>query len=207
MKSIFFILISMPVLVQSQSEAKKILDNLTKYYNSLPKMEVTFELTMDFAEQEPEIQSGKILKSGNKFAINLGNQEFINDGAALYLILHQSKEIQITSSEEAQETMGISPSNIFDFYQNNDFEFAVTQTKGDLKFIEFKPLDKWSDYSKLRMTVNLTNNRIQKLEAFGKDGSQYIFSINNLNPNPAITATTFSFNKEKFKSYHVEDLR
>lgn len=170
-------------------------------------MEVSFDLTIDFPEQEPETQAGKILKSGNKFIASLGSQEFINDGKAFYLILHPSKEIQITSSEESQETTGISPANFFDFYQNNEYEFAITQTKGELKFIEFKPLDKWSDYSKLRMTINHVNNRILKLEAFGKDGSQYIITVKNTNTSPSITPSTFAFNKEKYKSYEIIDLR
>lgn len=207
MKLILFLFLSFSALAQSDPEAKKILDKLSTYYINLSKVEVTFDLTIDFAEQDPEIQTGKILKSGNKFIASLGSQEFINDGNAFYLILHPSKEIQISTAEESQETMGISPTNFFDFYQNNEYEFAITQTKGELKFIEFKPLDKWSDYSKLRMTVNHVNNRILKLEAFGKDGSHYIFTIKNTNTNPTITPATFAFNKEKFKSYEIIDLR
>ena len=207
MMLLFLLFLSFSSPAQSDPEAKKILDKLSTYYNSLSKVEVTFDLSINFAEQKPEIQTGKILKSGNKFIASIGPQEFINDGNAIYLILHPSKEIQISSIEDSQETMGISPTNFFDFYQNNEYEFAITQTKGELKFIEFKPLDKWSDYSKLRMTVNHVNNRILKLEAFGKDGSQYIFTIKNTNANPSITSTTFAFSKEKYKSYEILDLR
>jgi outer membrane lipoprotein carrier protein len=205
---IFFIFVLPTVLFsQSTPEAKKILDKLSAYYDGLSQLEVSFELTIDLAEQDPEIQNGKILKSGQKFFISLGQQEFLNDGASIYSIFHPSKEIQLSAANEADETFGISPSNMFDFYKKNDFEYAVTQTKAEQKLIEFKPLDKWSDYSKLRMTVNHVSNRILKLEAFFKDGAVYILNIKNLNPNPSFTPSTFAFNKEKYKSYQLIDLR
>ena len=73
--------------------------------------------------------------------------------------------------------------------------------------IEFKPLDKTYDYSKIRMTINKNTNEVLMVKAFGKDSSRYTFSINQLSSNKTFAANYFTFDKSKYPGYHIEDLR
>ncbi|HNG88607.1 MAG TPA: outer-membrane lipoprotein carrier protein LolA, partial [Saprospiraceae bacterium] len=73
--------------------------------------------------------------------------------------------------------------------------------------IEFKPKDKKSEYSKLRIAIDEKAGTIQSVKAFGKDGSRYTFAITRLSPNKKFSADYFTFDSKKYPGVKVEDLR
>ena len=83
----------------------------------------------------------------------------------------------------------------------------TTDGKKVLTQIEFKPKDKKSDYSKLRVTLDEKLGTIEEVKAFAKDGSRYAFTINKLTPNKKFAAAYFTFDTKKYPGVRVEDLR
>ena len=73
--------------------------------------------------------------------------------------------------------------------------------------IEFKPIDTFSDYSKLRLTLNKSDASFKRIKTFGKDGSQFTLTLNRISPNIKTAATDFVFNKSDYPDYYIEDLR
>jgi outer membrane lipoprotein carrier protein len=73
--------------------------------------------------------------------------------------------------------------------------------------IEFKPKDKKSEYSKLRISIDEKAGAIEHIKAFAKDGSRYTFSVTKLTPNKAFDADYFKFDAKKYPGVKVEDLR
>jgi outer membrane lipoprotein-sorting protein len=212
MKIILLILIPFMVVAQPMdSESKEILDNISHYYENLPNFSVNFQLTLDFPEQSPEIQEGTLIKKGNKFLLKLAAQTIYSNGETLVTVLESNKEVQLMNASEMNTPGGLSPENIFSFYENEPYEYAVigsqTINGQNLTAIEFKPLDQWSEYAKIRMTVQKTKRQITMVEAFGKDGIAYVFSIKDFNSTPSIDEELFTFDAEKYPGYHIEDLR
>ena len=74
-------------------------------------------------------------------------------------------------------------------------------------FIEFKPTDRYSEYSKLRMVIDKNTNAVVRIKAFAKDGARYTLSLDRFSPNKSYAADFFTFSKAKYEGYYVEDFR
>lgn len=199
---------------ESDPEARVILDKIKKQYQSYKSLEAAFTLDIEIPEQAKEVQKGKIAQQGEKYNLQLGSQSVISDGSAIWLIMNNNKEVQINDMPEPGEDDNIlSPQSLFTFYEKGEFvyimanEFQDEKTGKIVQQIEFKPLDTDQEYSKLRLTVEKKTSEVQSIKAFGKDGSRYTFTLNQISPNKTFTTTHFSFDKNKYADYYIEDLR
>jgi outer membrane lipoprotein carrier protein len=197
---------------ESDPQAKAVLDKLRKKYQAFQSLEQAFTLEIELPEQKKEVQQGKMAKQGKKYRLDLASQTVISDGTALWLVLHQNKEVQINALPDPSEDENLlTPDALFSFYDKGRFVyFLVNETTVSGKVvqeIDFKPLDKDSEYSKLRLTVDKGAMQVMSLKAFGKDGSRYTVKMGVFAPNKAFSANFFSFDKSKFPGYRVEDLR
>jgi outer membrane lipoprotein carrier protein len=197
---------------ESDPAAKAILDQVRKKYDSYKTMEASFSLDIEFPDQPVEVQKGSIARQGDKYKLDIASQTIISDGQALYLILHQNKEVQINSmpDEEDMQSM-LSPESLLSFYDKGDFTYVLVNEFMDkgraVQQIEFKPLDRNAEYSKIRMTVDKRTKDVIYVKSFSKDGSRYTFKLDKITPDKSFPAGFFTFDKAKFPGYHVEDLR
>ena len=196
---------------ESDPKAKAILDKVKKRYQSYNTMEANFTLDIEFPEQPVERQKGKIKQQGDKFHMSIGTQEILSDGTAIWLIFNNNKEVQINDIPEDEAESIMSPQSLFSFYEKDDFVYVLINEMAEkgrqVSQIEFKPLDRDADYSKLRLTVDRKTAEIVRMKAFGKDGSRYTFQVDKLVPNKAMAASTFTFDQSKYPDYYIEDLR
>ena len=196
----------------SDPKAKAMLDRVRKKYESYPSLEVDFSMAIEVPEQPKAIQKGKIQQKGTKYRLEFNGQTVLSDGKYIWIILHKNKEVQINNLPDAEEDDAIlSPQSLFRIYERENFAFAIINEFSEngkiLQEIEFKPLDRYSEYSKLRLTVNKATADFVEMKGFTKDGSRYTLTINRLTPNKVFPTTTFTFNKATYPAYHVEDLR
>lgn len=196
----------------SDPQAKAILDKLRKKYDAYQSLEADFSLEIQLPEQPKEVQQGKISRQGDQYRVELGSQTIISDGKALWMVLHNNKEVQINDipDEEDSDTF-LSPQSFFSFYDKGGFIYVLSneyaQSGKIIQQIEFKPTDDYADYSKLRMNIDRNKNEVVDVIAFGKDGSRYTFKLNQLTPNKSFAANFFKFDKAQYPGYYVEDLR
>jgi outer membrane lipoprotein-sorting protein len=196
----------------SDPAAKSILNKLKAKYDGYKTMEVDFALEIEIAEQPKETQKGKLSRQGDKYRLAMGSQDVISDGKALYLIMHNNKEVQINNMpDEADEDNIFSPKAIFDLYQSDKFVYVLVNeiARGGtvVQQIDFKPLVDNPDYVKFRMEIDKNRGEVLNVRAFGRDGSRFTFVLNRITPNKTFAASEFAFNKANYPGYHVEDLR
>jgi outer membrane lipoprotein carrier protein len=197
---------------ESDPKAKKILDGLKKEYNSYKSMEVTFELEIELPGNAKELQKGRLIKSGKKFMASLTDQDVYCDGKTIWLHLKSNKEVQINNYEEGKsDQMMMSPTEMIKLYEGGKYAYAITGTAIEnginVTLIEFKPLDKKSEYSKMRLSVDTKKNKAVSMKVFSKDGSKYTLIVKNLLPNKSYTSDVFVFNAKKNPGVRIEDLR
>ncbi|MBK8701099.1 MAG: outer membrane lipoprotein carrier protein LolA [Saprospiraceae bacterium] len=174
-------------------------------------MEVNFELVLELKGQAQEVQKGKLIQQGDSYMVSLADQEVYSDGKTVWIYLKSNKEVQINSAETGSEGQMASPKEMLRIYESGKYAYAITgniQENGtNVTQIEFKPLDKNSEYSKIRLSVNEKAKRATSIKVFGKDGSRYTLFIKNIQPNKAYPQETFVFNAKKYPGVRVEDLR
>lgn len=191
--------------------ATKILKKLKKEYQSYSSLEVNFQLQLELPEQDPELQQGTIGQQGEKYFVKMKDQEIYCDGSTIWLYLVDNKEVQLNNVETDEEFSMLSPTDMLQIYESDDFVYAVTGEKSvngvTCTQIEFKPTSLDSEYSKMRLLVDPKAKKMHELKVFAKDGSRYTLSIDNMTPNKSFTASDFTFDPAQYEGIHIEDLR
>ncbi|MEY3194650.1 MAG: hypothetical protein RIQ78_747 [Bacteroidota bacterium] len=197
---------------QSDPAAKKVLDRIRSKYDGYKTFEASFNLTVEVPGEAKDIQKGVVGQQGEKFRLEMNEQVIVNDTKTTWIYLKKSNEVQVNDSEPSNaEASFFTPKELLHRYQKGDFLYAITDktTEGGkvLTQIEFKPKDKKSDYSKIRVSIDEKAGSMEQIKAFGKDGSRYTFNITKFSPNKVLSADYFSFDTKKYPGIHVEDLR
>ncbi len=197
----------------SDPKAKAILDQIRSRFEGYQSLGADFTLDITFPEQPTETQRGSLGQEGDKFRMQMESQTVISDGETLWMIFDHNQEVQINDMPEEAEMGGtiLSPESFLNFYDQGDFAYFLTnefaQGGRTVQQIEFKPLDRDVEYSKLRMNVDKATKDIISVEAFAKDGSRYKLSITKMRANQKFADNYFRFNKADYPGYYVEDLR
>jgi outer membrane lipoprotein-sorting protein len=197
----------------SDPEAIALINSIRNKYDAYTTMEADFMLDIAFPGQQVESQVGKIRRQGDLVRFKLGDQEGIINDKAAYIIQHGNKEVMINNLPDPEETNGmLTPQTLFNFYEGDNYILAL---QGQdvvagrlLHAIELKPTDRNnSEFTKLRLMVDKAKKELISIKAFTPDGANFTFQLKGTKGNVALAATTFTFNKEEFPGYHVEDLR
>lgn len=196
---------------KNDPEAKKVLDKIRKKYDAYKTLEATFSLAIEVPGQAKEIQKGTVTQEGKKFRLDMSDQIVVSDGVTTWAYQKKSNEVQVNDADPNDANSFLTPKDLLSRYQKGDFLYAITDktTEGGkvLTQIEFKPKDKTSEYSKLRIAIDEKAGTMQSIKAFAKDGSRYTFSITRFTPDKALAAGQFKFDQTQYKGVRVEDLR
>lgn len=193
-------------------KAKAVLEKMRKKYEAYKTLEAEFTLTLEVPEQPNNTQKGKLIQQGYKYRLTLKDRTLVSDGASVWMYIVKSKEVQINDVEEDAQSGGISsPKDLLQAYSWNKYIYVLsgefTENGRLVQQIEFKPIDKSSDYTKIRLTLDKKTTDVVSIKSFGKDGSRYTLSVNKLTPNISVASSTFNFAKSECPSCHFEDLR
>ncbi len=192
-------------------QAKQILDDLKSTYDAYSAVEMSFSLEIEIPEQAMETQKGSIIQSGKKYKIDLDDQSIYCNGSVVWVHLKTNKEVQINDYEEDMGGELMSPNDLLNVYESGEYEYAlVNEERQDgvkVQQIEFKPTDRDSEYSKMRLSVIKGKKRIQQVKVFAKDGSRFTMKVHETLPNKKYTPETFEFDGSKFPEVYIEDLR
>lgn len=196
----------------SDPQARAILQKMRDKYEGYSTMEVVFDLEMKFPEQALEKQKIQFKQKGDAYRVTIPGRTVISDGETIWMIMEKNEEVQINNVPEVAEDEGIlSPESLFRMYERNDFAYYLvgqtTENGKAVQKIEFKPLDGYSDYSKLRLTVVKGSNEFMSVQAFGKDGARFTVTATSILPNANLSDQLFTFNKKDYEGYYIEDLR
>ena len=198
----------------SDSEATQILDQLYRYISEASDYTVDFSLSLEYSGEQPHIQIGKLSQSGDSYLLDLDSQSIYAAGDIQWTHLKDENEVLIDSrnQEDIDENLSLTPLGLLSLYRGEEFVYAILNTEpfesSTRYFIEFKPLDDHSDYSKIR--VNIVDQKVPNLEeitVFNKDGSRYVIEIAEMDINQGLEADYFTFDKDKHPGIHVEDVR
>jgi len=191
--------------------ATKILKNLEEKINSFSDVKYTFTLNVDVPESEAVLRKGQFYMQGASQRLELGDFLLVSNGKSQWVVDKTAKEVQIHNYESSDQSNLADPKNLLAIYKNPDYEYqmsfeGMSGTKM-VQTIEFKPLDRNSEYSKAKLTIDKKTGLIDLMEVFGKDGTRYTLVINDTKSNLDLSSSMFQIEEDDFKEFHFEDLR
>lgn len=203
-----FVFISVSAVAQTDPKAAAILDDVSAKYKKFSGFKANFKYEMEGPDIN-EAYEGDILVQGDKFRLNLGSQQIINNGATVWTYLKEENEVNI--SDYAPDEEDITPTKIYTLYKDGyKYVYNGQQTLGGVQcdVIDLIPENKGKQIFKIRLFISSKDRTIKSWKMFEKTGNRYTYSINSFVPNPpGVTAKTFVFNKEEYKGVSVNDLR
>ena len=192
-------------------KAKSILDKLKKQYDSYKTMEVSFEMELELPGKKTELRKGIVIQDGKMYQIKMEDQEIYSDTKTVWVYLKNNNEVQISDYEESESSDVMSPKQMMSLYEKGDFIYSLIEErkvgKNVFADIEFKPVSKKSDFTKMRLTVDKNSNKMISLRVFSRDGSKYLLKISDLKSNKKYDPAIFSFNPKAVTGVHIEDVR
>lgn len=196
-------------LAQTDEYAKKLLDDVSKKYDSYSTIQSDFNFTAKQIDEEAYADKGVLYleKKNNKYKIQFEHQELISDGKSVWSISKETEEVQVTEADNESDVIG--PTNLFTFYKKG-FKYISMEDESDgkdvLHVVELSPIDTRTNYFKIKLRVN-KNKHIHDVTIFDKSGARYTYKINNLYVNHNIPSSYFIFDKKKYQKYEIVDLR
>ena len=193
---------------QSAEKAKSLLDEVSAKMGAYENMYIGFSQTLSNEEagikegDEPPI-NGEINLKGEKYRLNYLGNHFIYDGAKLYVINHDEKEISISDSDLSDDDGFIYPSKLLTFYKEGyNLEMGKLQNiKGKkIQFVTLNPIDSNSEIIMVELGIDVNTKHIYKLIQTGINASKTMFTITEFKKNEDLSENFFSLNKTKYLS-------
>jgi len=194
---------------QYDPKAKSILDAMSEKYKSIASFKANFSYNMRSpAEKIDEKFTGDITVKGDKYHVNLDEQEIYNDGETVWTYLKEENEVTVTDYEPDPDDP--SPTAIFDMYKDG-FKYIFIKEKNIKKekclLVDLDPEDKNRSFFKIRLTIRKSDKTIKSWEIFEKNGRVFEYAINNFNEKARVTENDFRFNEKKYKDVELIDLK
>ena len=193
---------------QSAEKAKSLLDEVSAKMGAYENMYIGFSQTLSNEEagikegDEPPIK-GEINLKGEKYSLNYLGNHFIYDGAKLYVINHDEKEISISDSDLSDDDGFIYPSKLLTFYKEGyTLKMGKLQNiKGKkIQFVTLNPIDSNSEIIMVELGIDVKTKHIYKLIQTGINASKTMFTITEFKKNEDLSENFFSLNKTKYLS-------
>ena len=203
-----YLFIATVAFAQSAEKAKSLLDEVSAKMGAYENMYIGFSQTLSNEEagikegDEPPI-NGEINLKGEKYRLNYLGNHFIYDGAKLYVINHDEKEISISDNDLSDDDGFIYPSKLLTFYKEGyNLEMGKLQNiKGKkIQFVILNPIDSNSEIIMVELGIDVKTKHIYKLIQTGINASKTMFTINEFKKNEDLSENFFSLNKTKYLS-------
>jgi outer membrane lipoprotein carrier protein len=195
----------------SDPEAKKLLDRVRKKYNAYTSLEAAFSLTIELPQSPKEVQRGTVAQQGDLFRLEMDDQLIVSDAKTTWVYLKKNKEIQVDDAVSGGQSEFLTPKELLRRYEKGDFIYAITdrirENNKSVTLIEFKPVDKRSEFTKLRVAIDESGSTIESIRAFSRDGSRFSFQITSFAANKTFPVGHFKLDPKQYPGVRVEDLR
>ncbi|HEX5554852.1 MAG TPA: outer membrane lipoprotein carrier protein LolA [Chitinophagaceae bacterium] len=195
---------------QSDPQAKKILDAVSKKFKTYTSVKADFKLKIATTDNKVlDTKKGTVLLKGNKYHVDLNGQEVYCDGKTVWTYNKDTKEVQVNDYQPSEGS--ISPSNLFTNFYDKDFLYRLRATSKlngrPVDVIEMTPLDKSKPYFKVIVLVDKRNMNLLSTEIFEKGGNRYTYEVSKFTPNASAKESDFVFDTKAHPGVEVVDLR
>lgn len=195
----------------TDAEAKKALDSVSKKYKSLKTVTATFSLKSENAAGKAlSTKVGTLTAKGNKYRVSITGQEIFCDGTTVWTYDKAANEVTISKFDA--NSSSITPQKLFTNFYDKDFLYKLNGEKKEAKLtlqeVEMTPCNKTRPYSKVYIYIDKSGKTITRAKILEKStNNKFIMSVTKLTQNPAVSDASFKFDKSKYPNVEEIDLR
>lgn len=211
-KLIFSLLIIVNIVFvnaqNNDSAAKDLLNSVSVKMKSYKTMYIDFINSLENKEEEiNEKTKGNVSIDGDKYVVNMMGATIIFDGTKMFTIDNEEHEVTITSDEDDEDIF--SPAKLFTFYETG-FNYKMDQLKTEqgrkIQYVKLLPIDSESELDYCLIGVDVKTNHIKKIIQVGKNNTKTTVNVEVFIPNKSLNEKIFTFSKDKFKGYIINEL-
>lgn len=191
-------------------EAKKILDQVSVNAKNAQPFSIDFSnRLLDKQSDLDETTEGKVVVSGAKYQLKLGENVLYCDGNTVSTYYPEMEEVEIRDMADMDDAM--NPVLIFDMYKKGfKYRLKGDKTIAGKKYyvIELYPENtKSKAYASAQLLVNKTTKQLYSFSTYFKDGKQFTLTLTNFKSKISVKESDFSFDATKFPDVEITDLR
>ena len=194
---------------QYDQKALGMLDAMSAKYQNMTSFYASFSYTLENEmENIHEEFSGDIVVKGDKFKLDLGEQEVYNDGETMWTYLKDVNEVNI--DYYIPEDGDMTPSTIFSAYKKGyKYIFLEEETieTNVYNVIDLIPDDPDKPFFKVRLWIKKTDNTLNRWKLFDRTGNTYLYLITNFKDDYNAQDEDFVFDSSKYPGITEIDLR
>jgi len=197
-----------PLIVNAQSAEKKantLLEEVTAKMKAYKTMKLDFTYSMvNKGQKINESFKGTLLSKGEKYKLNISEQQIFCDGKTAWTYQKDANEVQI--NEVTGDEDSFTPTKFMTTYGNN-YKSKLISDKGTLQVIEMSPLKGRKKFSKVNLTLDKESKQIKSMQVFDKNGGVFTYNIEHFTTNQPIADSEFVFKASNYPKVEVVDMR
>ena len=174
---------------------------------ALQSMRVSFTFMQEHNEQLIESMQGKLVSQGDKYRMELADNLFISDGINTWSYLDENEEVYVNLLENSEG--GLTPTSILEDFEAQFRAKHIRQETYEGKQVEIIDLIPQTPqaFYKFRVALEASTKMLVYTIAYDREGGSYTYRIDRFEPNPALTASLFTFDEADYPDAIVIDLR
>lgn len=212
-KKLFVVLIALlgmlSINAQAQdAKAKSILDKVSTKFKGYNSVKANFSLNITDAKGKSKgSRNGTFLLKGNKYRVNMPEQQIICDAKSIWTYLVDNQEVQITNF--SANNQGISPAKLFSGSYSKEYAstYAGEKTIAGKKVDVIDMIPNNKSFKKLVLYVDKASSNITGGVMHDKNGGTFGYTISGIVPNAKVSDADFTWDTKKNPSIEVIDLR
>ncbi len=193
--TLFLLLFSLAMQAQT---AMEVLDGVADKFRKDGDVEIGFTLNPSSA---PE--AGLIKLAGEKFNLAVDGMVVWFDGTTMWTYVAENKEVNVTTPT-ATEVARMNPYAFVTMYKTG-YKVAFGKSTSAYYDINLTTSDKGKNISRINLRVSKSNKQLQYVALHSESGVMEI-KVNSYEAK-RLPASTFTFDKTKYKDAEVIDLR
>jgi len=194
---------------QKSKDAKALLEEVSTKIKSYDNIKIDFKYVLTNEEEGINQETrGDVIMQGEKYKLNILGITRVFDGVKLYSISPEDEEVTV-SSENSEDESTITPSKMLSFYENGyNYAMDITQNiKGrKIQYVKLTPIDSKSEIKQVLLGIDSKTKHIYNLIEIGKGPTKTTLTVNSFKTNEPLSKTLFTFDKEKYKNYYINNL-
>jgi outer membrane lipoprotein carrier protein len=194
--------------VRAGDEAKDIVGNLQKKYESVQDVAINFTEHVKFGVtgNEDEFKGTLKLKKGNKYRIELEQQTIVTDGASVWSYSVANGQVLIDKYKD--DPKAFTPDKVLVNLSDTYIATYLGKEKGtgnELSIIKLVPKDKNSNLEWIKLWVDSDEWVVRKSEVQDVSDNVTTYTVNDIKFNTGLAEKVFQF--EPPKGAQIIDLR